>query len=78
MYDKIISTLNKPITSNIVSNINNVQNLVSNIKKSDFEKMINLLGSDNKKKLIKILSYIKSSNTVLSNFINNIEKNLTK
>jgi hypothetical protein len=40
--------------------------------------MINLLGSDNKKKLIKILSYVKSSNNVLSNFINNIEKNLTK
>ena len=78
VYDKIISTLNRPITSNIVSNIDNVQNLVSNIKKSDLEKMINLLGSDNKKKLIKILSYVKSSNNVLSNFINNIEKNLTK
>ena len=78
VYDKIISTLNKPIAYNISSNNNNVQKLVSNIKKSDLEKMIDLLGSHNKEKLIKIIDYIKSSNNVLSNFTNNIEKNLTK
>lgn len=78
VYDRIInafSSLNK--VSNIISS-NNVQDMVSNLKKSDLDKMISILGSDNKMKLLKVLNYVKSSNSVLSKFINNIEKNLTK
>lgn len=77
VYDKIIETfrsLNKiPME---MLDIGNVKIGIDMLKKSDLEKKIDLLGKEKKEKLSRVIDYAKSYSSILSNFLNNIDKHL--
>lgn len=77
VYDKIIETfssLNK--IPKVMLDIGNVKKGIDMLKKSDLEKIIDLLGKEKKEKLSRVIDYAKSYSSVLSNFLNSIDKHL--